>query len=171
MPHTMGRIVTAVSWPSVFQKGNCTAALPPMNHSIDQPTIHGMVKTHTMLEIAVRVTESAVSPLDKWVITFEVAPPGQAARTISPTASSPGSRKSSAKAKAMTGSMTSWQVSPTSFAFGCRKTRRKSSGTRLSPMPKSTAKSATGRATCLRTSPDIGSKVTDSSRRVDDGAA
>ena len=59
----MGTMVTRVSCPSVFQKGNCPAAPLPRSQSMEEATIQGMVKTHTRLEVAVRVTESAVSPL------------------------------------------------------------------------------------------------------------
>ena len=59
MPQMIGRIVTRVSCPSVFQKGSATSAPAPRNQSIDQRTIHGMVKTQTTLETAVRVTERA----------------------------------------------------------------------------------------------------------------
>ena len=45
---------------------------------MDSVVIQGMVKTQTTLETAVRVTDNAVSPLAKWVMTFDVAPPGQA---------------------------------------------------------------------------------------------
>ena len=62
-PQTMGTMVTRVSCPSVFQKGNCPAAPLPRSQSMEEATIQGMVKTHTRLEVAVRVTESAVSPL------------------------------------------------------------------------------------------------------------
>ena len=59
----MSRTVTGVSCPSVFQKGNCPAAPLPRNQSMEEATIQGMVKTHTELEVAVGVTESAVLPL------------------------------------------------------------------------------------------------------------
>ena len=38
--------------------------------------------------MAVNVIERAVSPLETWLIKFEVTPPGQTAKIINPTANS-----------------------------------------------------------------------------------
>jgi len=48
--------------------------------------IKGMVSRVIKLQAAVMDTESAVSPLAKWVIRFDVGPPGQAAKMIIPMA-------------------------------------------------------------------------------------
>ena len=49
----------------------------------------GNVSTETKLTTAVYDIDSAVSPPDILVIMFDVTPPGQQARIISPTAISP----------------------------------------------------------------------------------
>jgi hypothetical protein len=54
----------------------------------DIRTIKGMVKTHSKLIIAVKETDKATSPFAKEVIIFDVAPPGAAAISITPRASS-----------------------------------------------------------------------------------
>ena len=63
----------------------------------------GIVKMLTTLLIAVNEIESAVSPLAKWLIRLLVTPPGQAARIISPTHSSPGNPETLAMAKPISG--------------------------------------------------------------------
>ena len=57
---------------------------------MEKLTKNGMVNTVITEEHAVSVMDSAASPLARWVIKLEVAPPGQTAKIISPTASSGG---------------------------------------------------------------------------------
>ena len=52
--------------------------------------MNGIVNRVIKLLIAVSETDNAVSPFDRWVIRFEVGPPGQAAKIISPIAISGG---------------------------------------------------------------------------------
>ena len=56
-----------------------------------------------MLLNAVRLMLSAESPLQRWAMRLEVAPPGQAAKIMIPTASGPLSPKSMQSPKPISG--------------------------------------------------------------------
>ena len=106
--------------------------------------------TIAMTELtAVRVTLRATSPRNRWLNRFALVPPGDAASSISPTASSGGRSKSLTSPKQTTGSRTSWQASATATARGCRATRRKSSGVSESPRPNMMIPSAIGSPTVV----------------------
>ena len=76
----------------------------PMKWSIEKPTTNGNVITDTTETTAVYEIESAVSPLANFVSMFDVTPPGQHARIIRPTASSPSRSAKLAMAKPTIGS-------------------------------------------------------------------
>ena len=71
-------------------------------------------------------------------------PPGEAASSIIPTASTGGSRNSSTSPKQRAGSSTSWQSRAMITAFGCFATRPKSESRSESPSPSMMMPSATG---------------------------
>ena len=60
---------------------------------MEKLTKKGIVNTVITEEHAVSVMDRAESPLARWVIKLEVAPPGHTAKIISPTASSGGREK------------------------------------------------------------------------------
>ena len=72
----------------VFPIGNEIFSLPAMKCSSEKFRINGMVTTVITPLIAVKVIERAVSPLETWLIRFEVTPHGQIAKIINPTANS-----------------------------------------------------------------------------------
>ena len=74
-----------------------------MRETIAKFTTKGIVRTEMKLLNAVNVTERAVSPLARCVIRFEVAPPGQAASIITPTAISGFTGKIFTRVKAING--------------------------------------------------------------------
>ena len=78
----------------------------------------GMVNTVITLAIAVRVMERATSPLARLVIKLVVAPPGQAASKMNPTASYGSNGNKASKAKVTSGITTSLMPSPTATALG-----------------------------------------------------
>jgi hypothetical protein len=78
----------------------------------------GMVKSISRLLMEVNDIESATFPLSKYVIRFEVAPPGHADINIIPTLNSGLMDKKETIAKAMAGKITIWQTKPTSSARG-----------------------------------------------------
>jgi hypothetical protein len=83
---------------------------------------------------------------------FDVTPPGQKERIISPTASSAGSRKRITTAYATMGRITICESAPMPNAFGDRKTRRKSSNVSPRPSENMMIASASGRKTVIRRS-------------------
>lgn len=115
-----GRIVPMTTGTSTMAK-TCTTlsvcrgmALPsPMKALSEKPTTKGSVKRESRLLTAVRVMLSATSPLARWLKRLAVAPPGEAERSMSPTASSGGKAKSLAMPKQTAGSTSTWQSRPT----------------------------------------------------------
>lgn len=118
-------------------------------------SITGIENTVMQLEMAVNVTDSATFPFATWVIRLLVAPPGQAAIIIRPTAIAGGKLKRTARVNAKIGSMISWFVRPRMAALGYRKTRRKSSTTKVMPIPNMIIPSETGRTTEVSTESSI----------------
>jgi len=97
--------------------------------------IKGMVNKVMKLLKAVRVTDSAVSPFARWVIRFDVGPPGQAARIISPMAISGVKGNDIAMANPISGRSINWLTRPTKIAFGYMMILLKSSITSDNPIP------------------------------------
>src|SRR5689334_9160916 len=79
-----------------------------------------------------------------------VAPPGDAASSISPTASGGSRLKARAMRKHTTGRINIWQASPTITALGKTTTRLKSSIFKPRPRPSMITPSAIGRSTVVR---------------------
>src|SRR5690606_26659945 len=98
-------------------------------------TIMGIVNTVITLEIAVSETESAVSPRARYVIRFEVGPPGQAARIITPMAISGGTEKIETREYPIKGKRINWLTNPKTIALGYFTTLLKSSNVKDRPMP------------------------------------
>jgi len=99
----------------------------------DNKTIIGIVITHKRLIIAVNEIESATSPLAKEVRIFEVAPPGAAAISITPTANSGDKGHIKTKIKATRGRRIICEKAPTKKSLGCLITRLKSLDVRPKP--------------------------------------
>jgi hypothetical protein len=93
----------------------------------------GTVTIAPMLLIAVIVTESAVSPRERWVSMLAIMPPGEAPSRTRPTASSGESPNSSAMAKASRGEINARLSIPIATPRGATSTRRKSSRVRVRP--------------------------------------
>ena len=89
------------------------------------PIISGRVNNVTTLLTAVRVTESATSPLASMENTFEELPPGQQATSTRPIKYTAGKSSTHAMAKAMRGRRTSCPVIPIITPLGFRATLAK----------------------------------------------
>jgi hypothetical protein len=107
----------------------------------------GSVKIANTEFTAVSVIFRATFPFDKWLNKFAVAPPGDAARSISPTASSAFNPNDKAMPKHIKGKSSIWQIRPMITAFGYLTTRVKSSVLRLRPRPSIIIPRAIGRNT------------------------
>ena len=88
-----------------------------------------------MVVHAVMPTESATSPLDRYVMTLEDVPPGQQPTSMTPTASSVGSWKTRQSTHAMSGMMMNCDRIPVITAFGLVNTTLKSESLSVMPMP------------------------------------
>ena len=110
----------------------------------------GSVTSESTLFTAVSVMLRATSPRARWLNRFAVAPPGEAASSMSPTASSGGSENPSAMNRHTNGRISIWQPSPSRTGRGTCTTRLKSATVRLSPSPSMMTPSATGRSTTVR---------------------
>ena len=117
---------------------------PRSKCAIAKLVISGSVTTAMTELTAVSVTLSATSPWNRWLNRFAVVPPGDAASSIRPTASSGGRSNSLTSPKQTSGIRISWQPSATATARGCRATRWKSSRVSDSPSPNMTIPSAIG---------------------------
>ncbi|GAB3324410.1 hypothetical protein GCM10027451_48740 [Geodermatophilus aquaeductus] len=110
----------------------------------------GSVTTASSELTAVRETLSATSPRKRWLNRFAVVPPGEAASSSMPTAST-GSRPTAITSpKQSAGSTSSCSPRATTAARGRRVTRTKSSTVSDSPSPNMTTARAAGRATVAR---------------------
>ncbi len=107
----------------------------------------GRVKTETTLITAVSETDSAVSPRARWVSRLEVTPPGQAARIMTPTASTGSIGQRWIRPKATSGSSTIWLTAPTRKSLGCTATRLKSATFSANPRLNMMKASEIGRKT------------------------
>ena len=112
--------------------------------------ISGIVNAASTELIAVSVTLSATSPRNRWLNRFAVVPPGDAASSMTPTASSGSRSKALTRPKATTGSTRTCSTSATATARGVRATRRKSPGVSDSPSPNMMIASAIGSPTVIR---------------------
>ena len=99
----------------------------------DNKTIKGMVITHSKLIIAVKETESATSPFAKDVIILEVAPPGAAAISITPTANSGDIGQINTSSKATMGNIIICEIAPIKKSLGCFITLEKSAEVNARP--------------------------------------
>ena len=130
----------------------CSAILRsvPMKNRIERLTTIGRVKTEITELMAVRVMLSATSARAMWLNKLAVVPPGAAARSIIPTAISPGSPNRITSPKQIPGKTSNCTASAVIAAFGNVTTRLKSSMTRLRPSPNITTANANGRRMTVR---------------------
>ena len=105
--------------------------------------------------IAVRLMFSATSPRNRWLYRLAVVPPGEAASSIIPTASTGGRLNSITSPKHTSGSRINWHANATATALGRRPIRTKSPGVRLSPSPNMMIPSAIGRPMTVMAEPMI----------------
>ena len=106
-----------------------------MDWPASSSTRAGVTTGAIMVVHAVMPTESATSPLDRYVITLEDVPPGQQPTRMTPTASSVGSWKMVTSRNASSGMMMNWEQMPTITALGLVKTTLKSESLSVMPMP------------------------------------
>ncbi len=106
--------IPAATGPITIRKTCCSLstcspreALPGRKYPAERFTTIGSVTTISTELIAVSVTFSATFPPNRWLNRLAVGPPGDAATTIRPTASSGGSRKAITSPKQAAGSTTS----------------------------------------------------------------
>ena len=97
--------------------------------------LNGVMNTAVTLAMAVIHTESAVFPLARAVMKFEILPPGHAATIIIPIATLGIGFKIKTNKKVKKGSATNWDRNPISTDFGAEKTRIKSFTRSLSATP------------------------------------
>ena len=105
----------------------------PIKRFKDIKTIKGIVITQSKLIIAVKDTESATSPFANDVIIFEVAPPGAAAISITPTASSGDIGQINTSIKATMGNIIICEIAPIKKSLGCFITLKKSEAVKDRP--------------------------------------
>ena len=87
------------------------------------------------LLMAVRLTESAVSPFARCAIKLEVGPPGHATRIITPTAIPGTTGMNEAIRKPSKGKISNWLTNPTAMALGWINIRLKSFISSDNPIP------------------------------------
>ena len=107
----------------------------------------GMVSTAITEFTAVRVMFSATSPWARWLYRLALVPPGEAASSISPTASAGARAKPLAMKKQATGRMRIWQTRPMITGLGYFTTRAKSASVSDNPRPSMMMPRAAGRKT------------------------
>ena len=105
----------------------------PIKRFKDIKTIKGIVITQSKLTIAVKDIESATSPFANDVIILEVAPPGAAAISITPTASSGDMGQINTNNKATMGSIIICEIAPIKKSLGCLITLEKSEVVKARP--------------------------------------
>ena len=98
---------------------------------------------------AVSDTLRATSPRNRWLNRLALVPPGEAASSIMPTASSGGRSKTITRPKHTSGSRSSWQPRAMTMTLGCCATRRKSATVSESPSPNMMMPRARGRPTVV----------------------
>ncbi len=95
-----------------------TARSPVMKCASEELTISGSVRSESTALTAVRVMLSATSPLARWLKRLAEGPPGDAARSIKPTASSGERWNPRAMKKPTAGRRRVWQTIPITTARG-----------------------------------------------------
>ncbi len=146
MPSVTGAI-TSTATSSTLPTGGGTCASAPRNHDSASAVHSGSVSRASRLLMAVSVMLSATSPRAMWLNRLAVTPPGEAASSTRPSASSPGSLKARHSPMATGGSSRVCTTSATATARGNCSTRRKSASVRCRPSPAITTASAMGRNT------------------------
>src|SRR5690554_719386 len=136
IPIEIGIIVIPVICMIVSRMGNWIVTLVSApKYSKAYERIKGMVKTHTILAIAVKVTDNAIFPLQTCVIKLLVGPPGQVARIINPTAIIGLRLKAMASEKPIIGKNISWLLRPIKMALGFFRILVKSESIKVIPIP------------------------------------
>ncbi len=131
---------------------HCSPRSPSVSkYPMARLVITGIVTAASTELIAVSVMLSATSPRKRWLNRLAVVPPGEAASSITPTASSGSRSKVTTRPKAMTGRTSTCSPSATITARGVRATRRKSPTSRESPSPNMMIARAIGRPTLIST--------------------
>ena len=131
---------------------NCSPRLPPSagsKQAIARFVITGRVTTATSEFTAVSVMLRATSPRNRWLNRLAVVPPGEAASSSRPTASSGGRSKASTRPKQIAGRTSSCRARAMTTALGCRPTRAKSATVSDRPSPNMTRASASGSRTVV----------------------
>ena len=163
MPARMGSVVTTSTLPIRRSTGSSVSWITPAPPSAETPapntpspsqastslTSSGKVASAARLLITVKVSDSAALPRATWVRKPELAPPGQAARIISPMPSAGGRSNTKTTASAASGTSTSCPHSPISNARGAWNTWRKSSARSARPTENMMNASAAGRRTSM----------------------
>ena len=91
-----------------------------------QVKLNGVRNSASTLATAERLTDKAVLPPPKCVMTFDNEPPGQAATRIMAASTLGGSDSASVANQVANGNSTNWGTSPTTTARGAATTRWKS---------------------------------------------
>src|SRR5699024_593367 len=106
------------------------------NHLLAKSNISAGVKIGAkIVDTAVTATDNAVFPLAKKVMTFDAVPPGQQPTKMTPTATSAGKSKPTARPKASKGIIVYCETTPIKTLFGCFPICLKSSKLSVSPIP------------------------------------
>ena len=117
----------------------------PNNRFNDIKIIRGIVMTQSKLIIAVNDTDSATSPFANEVMMFEVAPPGAAAISITPTANSGDSGQINTRMRATIGNIIICEIAPIKKSLGCFITLVKSEVDKARPRENIIKARATGK--------------------------
>ena len=125
----MGRMTTQRMLSSMPTTSTSTVS-PASSH-----TSRGVRIGASKVDVAVIPTDSAKSPLDRYVMTFEAVPPGQHPTRITPMASAGSSLNIRVNASASSGITVNCARQPTSTSLGRLKTTRKSAALSVRPMP------------------------------------
>src|SRR5699024_6286651 len=106
------------------------------SHALASSSVSAGVSTGaSTVDTAVAVTDNAVFPFARYVMTLEDVPPGAHPTRITPTAISGGSWNSMTSPGAMIGMIAYWAITTINTILGAFNTLLKSSGFKVSPMP------------------------------------
>src|SRR5699024_1298623 len=145
MPSTTGTSTTAKTVAASAKRRLSVPVCSSPKWATARLVISGRVTTASTELMAVSETFSATSPRKSRLYRFAVVPPGEAASSRKPTASTAGSANRCASPTASAGSTTIWQTNAISTARGARATRTKSMTVSVSPSPYITTASMIGR--------------------------